>query len=195
MFLFLFAVVLVVIAALIFVFTNGRNVDAVDPDEALQKEEADCRKKHRRRKSETGIQSPVSEDVLPDKEILPEEDVLPENDWLEVLIAEPAEPRKGRHEAEEMPWKQPREEILPWKPPLSERLRKLPEKIAVKKNSPEKEKKIVYYGTLKPFVPEEEKQKPRDSVSRLILVLEIICGFSAVAALITTVIIWIVQIV
>ena len=87
------------------------------------------------------------------------------------------------------------EEILPWKPPLSERLRKLPEKIAVKKNSPEKEKKIVYYGTLKPFVPEEEKQKPRDSVSRLILVLEIICGFSAVAALITTVIIWIVQIV
>ena len=136
----------------------------------------------------------VQEEVLLDEEIPPKKDILPEKDWLEILIAEPAEPRKGRHEAEEMPWKQPQGEILPWEPPLNEKLRKVSEKIAAGRKSPEKEKKKVHYGTLKPFVPEEEEQKPHESVPRFILVLEIICGFSAVAALITTVIAWVVQI-
>ncbi|MBO7727029.1 MAG: hypothetical protein J6S50_00740 [Oscillospiraceae bacterium] len=177
MFLFLFAVVLVVVAALIFVFTKDRDEDAAYPDEALQEEETEYRKK----KSEARIQNPASEEVLP------------EVDWLEELIAEPAEPMKGRHEAKELPRKQPQAdaEILPWEPP-----EKNPHKdtvnTAATKKAPEKKKE--YYGTLKPFLPEEKEPEPREKVSPLITALEIICGFSAVIAFITMIIAWAVQV-
>ena len=83
MFLFLFAVALVVVASLIFVFTRNWDEDADYPDEALQKEESVFRKK----KSEPEIQSPAAEVVLPDK------------DWIDALITESPEMQKGKHEA------------------------------------------------------------------------------------------------
>ncbi len=52
-------------------------------------------------------------------------------------------------------------------------------------------KKPKYPGTLKPFKPEEEYEQPRFSEpTPLLFILEIICGFSAVTAFISTAIAW-----
>ena len=55
----------------------------------------------------------------------------------------------------------------------------------------QRKKPVKYPGTLRPFKPEEEQEEPRFSEPPpLLLILEIICGFTAVTALISTAIAW-----
>lgn len=55
----------------------------------------------------------------------------------------------------------------------------------------QRKKPVKYPGTLKPFKPEEEHEAPRFSEPHpLLLVLEIICGFTAMTAFISTAIAW-----
>ena len=172
MFLFLVAVALVVVASLIFVFTRNWDEDADYPDEALQKEESAIRKK----RAEPTIQSPAAEEVLPEK------------DWIDALITEPPELQKGKHEAEEMPRKQPPEKASPGILPFEENATEVPKRAAVLKTAPEKKKEN--YGSLKPFLPEDRDEEPQGEVPPMIRVLEIICGIIAVTAFITIAIAW-----
>ena len=55
----------------------------------------------------------------------------------------------------------------------------------------QRKKPVKYPGTLKPFISEEENETPRfGEIPPLLLILEIICGFTAVTALISTAIAW-----
>ena len=172
MFLFLFAVALVVVASLIFVFTRNWDEDADYPDEALQKEESVFRKK----KSEPEIQSPAAEVVLPDK------------DWIDALITESPEMQKGKHEAEEMSWKQPLEKASPGLLPFEENTNEVSKSTAVFKTASGNKKEN--YGSLKPFSEDDKNEEPRGEVPPMIRVLEIICGLIAVTAFITIAIAW-----
>ena len=203
MFLFIVAVALVVVASLIFVFTKDWDEDADYPDEALQEEERAYRKRktavRRTKKTAEKKESPVSEPPLPEK------------DWIEAMITELPEEMpeeileeipmqvKGKHEAQdaapiELPKealkklpKQPPEEAPPLVLPFEEKTIEAPKSAAVVKTAPEKKKEN--YGSLKPFSPKDEAPKWEEP-SRLILVLEIICGFSAIVAFITIAIAW-----
>ena len=172
MFLFLVAVALVVIASLIFVFTRNWDEDADYPDEAMQEEESAFRKK----KAEPDIQNPAAEEVLPEK------------DWIDALITEPPELQKGKHEADELPRKQPPEKAAPSLLPFEENTIEVPKRSAVLKTAPEKKKEN--YGSLKPFLPEDRDEEPREEVPPMIRALEIICGIIAVTALLTIAIAW-----
>ena len=106
---------------------------------------------------------------------------------------------KGKHEAQnaapiELPKeplkelsKQPPEEAPPLILPFEEKTIEAPKSAAVVKTALEKKKEN--YGSLKPFSPKDEAPSWKEP-SRLILVLEIICGLSAITAFITIAIAW-----
>lgn len=171
MFLFIVAVALVVIASLIFVFTKDWDEDADYPDEALQEEKT----VHRKKRSVSKQPTPV-----------PETD-LPEKDWIEAIITEPEEQIIGKHEAEAKPIKQFPQEATPLIPLQEEKTKEIPKTTFVEESTPKKIKEN--YGSLKPFPSEDEAPKGKEP-SLLILVLEIICGFAILLAIITTIIAW-----
>ena len=207
MFLFLVAVALVVVASLIFVFTKDWDEGADYPDEALQKEETAYRKRKTaiRREKKPSVRRKKKPSEI--KESPTAEPPSPEKDWIEALITElpvenPEETPvqvKGKHEAQnaapiELPKeplkelsKQPPEEAPPLILPFEEKTIEAPKSAAVVKTGPEKKKEN--YGSLKPFSPKDEAPSWKEP-SRLILVLEIICGLSAITAFITIAIAW-----
>ncbi len=179
MFLFLFAVVLVVCASLIFVFTRDWNEDNAFPDDSPEGNETASGKK----KTKSGI--PKSSAT---------EDDLPETDWIDALIAESPEQKKGKHEAEDMPWKQPPKEVSPLFLQREKPVSKVPKSPTTLKPFTEKKRPKQDSGSLKPFLPQEDDEEPRGSVPPLILILEVLCAFSVITAFITTIIAWVLQI-
>ena len=133
-----------------------------------------------RRKTEyrERVYSPVEEDEV----------YLPEEVWIdEILPEDPPEKQTGKHEKEELSIERLLEESMP---KTQDSHIRNDEMYLKTKNYPKKPEQTA--STLESFDPSETEPRRRDPL--YIVVLEVICGFSAVTALITTAIAWYVQI-
>ena len=120
----------------------------------------------------------------------PEEDEidLPEDVWIdEILPEDPPEKQVGRHEKEELSIERLLEESMP---KTQDSHIRNDEMYMKTKDYPEKPAQTA--STLKSFEP-SEMESPRRAPLYLV-VLEVICGFSLLTAIITTAIAWYVQI-
>ncbi len=149
--------------------------------------------RHRRRISAAGkrktpyrekVFSPEEKDEIDLTDEILAEEMLPE------IMGEPV----GRHVKEDVSITKLLEDSMPkiHEPHNGSHIQTIKTGTDTKGNEQEQiKKKIKYPGTLKPFKLEEENETPRFSEpSPLLLILEIICGFTAVTAFISTAIAW-----
>ena len=123
------------------------------------------------------VYSPVEEDEID----------LPEEVWIdEILPEDPPVKQVGMHEKEDLSIERLLEESMP--KTQASHIRN-DEMYLKTKGYPEKPEQTA--STLESFDPSETESPGRDPL--YIVVLEVICGFSALTALITTAIAWYVQ--